>query len=370
MAMNASVAIPLGGQFYLLDLGNVRLVAPPDGTYRWGGIVEAYAAANGDPVSIDCIYLQPIDDGGGHISSSFAGTQYGTPFSTFDNFNESVGGALTGATAVIGGAWSGAGATGDFLAEGGYAQRTTSGDSAAAGRIDTIGSSIAAVVVQCDVEANASISTQGVVARFSSATNYVAAVIQSSSGLLSIRKKVSSSIPTFMANVYLGTGQWTAGTWWTIRFATDAAGRYWLWWGPQGQPLTAMFAGQDSNLATGGGLASGTVGLYDEQDSGTVTRQYENFQSWALTADAAIFANRSAELRYDSMLRQDSTGTYYRPASLTAGDLARVPNSGLEGRAAQLFVKATRGDIDPLPDSGLDGLSVQIKYRPAFIFRP
>jgi hypothetical protein len=132
-----------------------------------------------------------------------------------------------------------------------------------------------------------------------------------------------------------------------------------------------MFSGQASELATGGTLASGRVGIFDAQALSTAnTRQYDNFLVQTPTTDAAIFASQSAELSTTRMLREDSTGAAYSPISTVTGDLPRLPPAGMEGRTTEVMVKASRGDFDTSPDSGIDDISTRVYYRPSWLFVP
>ena len=63
---NDTAQLPASGNFYVLDLGEARLDAPPVGPSQWSGVVQA-KAVQGGPASIDCIWLQPLDDGAGKL---------------------------------------------------------------------------------------------------------------------------------------------------------------------------------------------------------------------------------------------------------------------------------------------------------------
>ena len=78
---------------------------------------------------------------------------------------------------------------------------------------------------------------------------------------------------------------------------------------------------------------------------------------------------KTAEIRYDGIYRTPD-GSVYGPVSQVTGDLARLPPSGIENRAVQVFAKPSRGDLDTLPDNGLDAFTVQVKYRPCWLSRP
>ena len=62
---NTRKSIPAASNFYMLDLGEIRIDAAPAGTHRWQGQVEAIGATGGENVSVDAIHFVPVDDGYG-----------------------------------------------------------------------------------------------------------------------------------------------------------------------------------------------------------------------------------------------------------------------------------------------------------------
>lgn len=100
------------------------------------------------------------------------------------------------------------------------------------------------------------------------------------------------------------------------------------------------------------------------------TRTYDNFVAYVPIGDAVLFASQSAELRTDGIIRETAVGGSYGPVSAPAGDLPRLPPSGLENRLVEVLVKPSRGDLDTLPDSAIDDVSVQVFYRPCWLFVP
>jgi hypothetical protein len=167
--------------------------------------------------------------------------------------------------------------------------------------------------------------------------------------------------------------------WRTIKLTVDADGNVAVYEAAQGASLgdAKITVTADANLATGGALDDGGYGIYDASTStsGTRTRLVDNFQVWepdvsTPTEDAVLYASQSAELRWDGIFREDSSGSAYGPVSWVEGDLPRIPPSGLEGRTVEVFIKASRGDIDTLPDSGIDDLSARVYYRPSWWFVP
>ena len=66
---NSPVQLPSAGQFYLLDLGEIRLDPPPVGPNQWFGQIQSQVVAVGQAASIDCVYFQPLDDGAGKLAA-------------------------------------------------------------------------------------------------------------------------------------------------------------------------------------------------------------------------------------------------------------------------------------------------------------
>lgn len=86
---------------------------------------------------------------------------------------------------------------------------------------------------------------------------------------------------------------------------------------------------------------------------------------------AVVDANDVTEVRSEGAF-VGSSGVY-SPANVMVGDLPRIPPSGMEGRAAELFVKPSRGQFGagPTPnDPGIDSLKAQVIYRPCWLSRP
>jgi hypothetical protein len=158
-----------------------------------------------------------------------------------------------------------------------------------------------------------------------------------------------------------------------VMITVDAAGNWALYWNfynpgvPSGTTMYPLASGQDSVLATGGTLATGKPGIYDAHASGTATtRNVDNFVSWAPTADAVIFASRSAELNTLGMTRLDSGGTAYGPVSQVNYDLPRMPNRSSAG-TVEFMAKASRGDMQVSNDPGIDDISARVFRRASFL---
>ena len=389
--------LPVGAKWCGVDLGEPKIREVLRGTQTWQWRVEAKSTVAGDTLDVDFVALVPTTEGYGRARLTLP-IETPTTFSARDEFDQSAG-ALTGKTAPAGGVWVGAGDADDFSVEttGKTAQRTAVSDADAnTGRYAVSGvSAFAAQVVQVDHKRgtvagpSAEILTSGVLARYTDTSNYLLAAVEvtntasAEATYMVVKKRVTGTV-TELARVPLDgeTRSTTSGQrWWTSTFHTltamvDAAGRYWVWWGTTGGPLTLIVTGQDSALATGGALASGKPGVYDaKQGSAAVTRNYDNFLSYAPTADAVIFSGQSGEFRSygdDPYLREDSTGNYWgRPTADIRGGRLWLPCAGVEDRTTRVAVIAARNDLDTHAWENIsDSKTLAISYRPRWVVVP
>ena len=76
-----------------------------------------------------------------------------------------------------------------------------------------------------------------------------------------------------------------------------------------------------------------------------------------VSQDAVIYGNQTLEIRYDTMVRESSSGTVYGPVSSVVGDLARMPASWAGEPALSDLHQAHAGRLQHVPDAGLDGFT-------------
>lgn len=360
---NDPVRIPGSSQFYILDLGEIRLDPAPVGTHQWRGQIEAIADAGVWNVSIDKVWFVPIGEAAGRLVS---GPSFTSTFSIHDEFDQTSGN-LTGKTLASGETWAGAGDSADWTvdATNHRATRTASSDVLLAGRFAIAGST---AYTDSTVQATfAPPSGQpagvilGVVARYTDTDNYVLACL--TVGSLFLTKVVDGtasigdqfSVPGSPTSITLALTVRADGSW---AISKD------------GVPV---LTGQDVDLATDGDLESGKVGFYAENNgttSHTITVDDFIAATTSPVQDAALFANQKAELRHDGMFHESSTDGIYKPIGSVIGDLVRLPPSGIEERKVELVLKASRGDFDTLPDSAIDDISAQVFYRPSWLTIP
>jgi hypothetical protein len=159
--------------------------------------------------------------------------------------------------------------------------------------------------------------------------------------------------------------------WQRLRFAA-LGGSYYVWMGDAGGNLRLICSGSHADLASGGALATGDVYLYDEQATANAcTRNYDNFQAWAPAIPTVIYSGRTAEIRSDGAIRQDSTGTYYGNVPSYRGSRFLVPPAGDENRTSRILVMARRNDIEAADAENVtDNLTIQTVVTPCGVVVP
>jgi hypothetical protein len=304
-------------------------------------------------------------------------------FSARDEFNQSAG-ALTGKTDPVGGVWAGAGDADDFTVEttGKTAQRTTVVDFVNAGRYAVSGvAAFAAQCVQADVKWSATLDNTtmvlGVLARYVDTDNWMCLELRPHQAFqkkaqLRVRLKVAGVVTTpVTVNDVAGLGG--VSIWHSLRLLVDAAGRWFVWaWQTGAQPGSFLFAGQHSSLATGGALASGKPGIYDENSEASTaqTRNYDNFLAFVTTANAAVFAGRSLELRHNTAVREEETAGEWSTVPVRDGKYLRLAPAGMEGRVNRIAVAAYRNDPDTMGNDDDDALTATLYGTPVYLSVP
>lgn len=391
--VNSAVTIPTAGNFFIANLGEIRLDAPPVGTHRWQGIIEGTSTSGTSLVAIDKLWFVPVDDGYGVLRASMD-TESGTPVLTAsDGFAQGGGTALTGKTMPVGGVWAGAGDADDHItrADIQITQRggTVDVGGLTGGRYAISGSSNQTnTIVQVNFAANrpaaAATDFYGVFARYVDVNNWLMFYWQEvhnaggSAGWVSstlyVAKRVAGTVTTLQSTPVPWAGQQldSLNAWFTLMLRVDTLGNYSAYIAKTNTALgNPILSGQDSVLATGGTLQTGKPGFYHVFVGGLSF--FDNFQaqSFTLTAvDSVLFPSQSAELRHDGMFREDSAGVSYGPITQVTGDLPRVPPSGLEARPVEMFLKASRSDLASTQDTGVDDISARVSYRPSWLIVP
>ena len=344
-----------GTAFYVADLGQIRLDQAPVGTHRWAGQIQAKGDAGSENVSIDRVWFQPLDESAGLLRAPLNADVGLATYSARSEFNTESG-AITGDTAAVGGVWVGAGDADDFSVAAGVATRTAVSDAATTGRYITLNVNLTDTVVQADSRSSVAVTAvrRGVIARYADVSNWFKAdLIYVSAGVhtLDVDKRVAGAITSVSDTTIFGLPDIDDVA---VRMMVLASGVWVVWVGPQGSSLSRVASGQDSALATGGSLATGDPGVYDENTSATAcTRTYDNFAAWAPVPNAVLNPSQSLELRTDGIVREDVSGSAYGPVSWVEGDLPRLPPT--VGGTTEVFAQGVAGATSRrCPISGID----------------
>jgi hypothetical protein len=335
---NDAAVVPGDSQWYLKDLGTVRLDAPPVGGNQWHGVVQTYTTASGTLPGVDCIYFQPLDESAGKLAYTNVPPPSSVSQSAISGTNAND--ASTGTTAWSIGALGGydgivlgASAISQYLKCTNFgfaipAGATVLGVQVAFSRFDTTGAPHGPLVKDNQVQLVKAGTVQA-------GANHAGAAIWP---------------PTITGTVYGGP--------------TDL-------WGVALTPTDVNNSGFGFALSATNSSGSFTAGGNVYTSSITITVYYTLAAGFTVASDAVVYASKTTELRYDGMYRQASGGTIYGPVSQVTGDLPRLPPSGLESQPVQALVKPSHGDLDTLPDiNRADGFNAQVKYRPSYLYTP
>jgi hypothetical protein len=333
---NDPATIPTASSaYYCLDLGVVVLY--PDrfaSSFWWRGVLMGLAPGSGWDLSIDKLWLQPLDESAGKVIAAssppaFALTESEIPTVAADD-------ATAGSVA-----WTNVSA----IPTRGYAKAPAVPAGGSTHYLKTTGFGFA-------LPAGATIAGIKVQALYksSSAQNY--------GGLAPSLMKAGSRVGSAAGVLYIGpyqgayvveyggqTSLW--GTTWSASDINNANfGASFQWTNPVGRSSLDFYLGLiqiNVYYTTGGGFT--------------------------VVQDAVVFPDQNAEIASDGSYRTDDGGVY-APIQNTSGDLPRIPPSGVEGRAVQLFVRPSVSDLGTIADGGADSTTVQVAYRPAYASRP
>jgi hypothetical protein len=374
----------LEGGFVVVDLG---LVSIPRGTPRWEGRVIANSTAAGDDLSIDCLWLLPLERAGEASRREWEPTwrtaASPTAYLVRDEFDQSMSGgrdtpaAATGRTLPIGGTYTGAGDADDFVITNGALTRTALSDAAGgpnAGRLLVAGSP---TFTTCQARvgmytSTVGVASQGLLLRYVDASNHLAVGVV-----------FSTTQPIVTAQVCVrGTYTQLAQTTYPFPMPTmtahqlivlaEATGEVTVWLSASiDTPSAPLLQAYDASLATGGALASGKAGVFDRNSTATAaTRSFDNLWAWVPEPDAAICASQSLEIGAERAIREDAGGTLWTPVSRYEGDPLTIPPSGPERRIARFLVTASRAAPGAGFDRTLDDLQAQLHLTPRYLVVP
>lgn len=376
---NAWTYPPVASAFSEIDLGVVTIRPKTLGTQHWTGRIEAVSTnvVLGDTADIDTVFLIPASDGYGVAR----GTQQSVTgvVTARDSFSGATpGSALNARTPPLGAAWVTAGGSAtDFTASvdtngKAWMQRaTTTETTAGSGRWAVVGSAMTDQFVRAAFHVNNWGSTDapivGVVLRYTNTSNYVVvrlAKIGSAHWLQIVKTVAGTQTTLFQDRVALATSSVYA-----LRATVYASGVLAVWLETEaGNQLYGPVIRQDTALATGGTLASGKGGVYDQNaQTASITRKFSDMAVGTPVPEGIVlFSGRAMEIRHDTTIRQDSAGTLYGQAPSYNGTRFLVPTGD-----SRIAVKARRQNVSTSPDEFLaDNLQVQVGYTPRVLVVP
>lgn len=357
------VRVPQIGAFCELDLGLVAIAPVIQGATGWTGRIEAYSSTTGDTIDVD--YLIPLPAYRYFKAKGRLG-QIAQSYSAYDSF-EQTSGALSGKSlpAPAGQTWGGAGDADDFTVDASEdrAQRSAVSDSAGVqnGRFGQAGSSsYGAIALRTTFGRVTQIAAyDGVYARYTDTNNFLLAYWYTEGPTLNIVKRVAG-VTTTLASKQAPLA--SAGSASTLQLFVTTDGRLYAWYAP-GQTLSdPLIVLQDADLATGGSLASGKIGIWDHKpEADASTRFFNDFTAWVPELNHAINSGKSAQLLHNAAIREPSGGAVWGRVPLPEGAYLKLPPN----RALRVVVKARRFDVDEMPDPFIsDNLRADLSATP------
>jgi hypothetical protein len=354
-----------------VDLGTISIPTATVGTQRWTGQIEARSPGGlGGSLVIDYLTLVPCLDGYGKARATYsysAGVMTGE-----DSFlSTTAGNALNARVAPLGGTWATSGDATDFV----FADNFNVADSVesivrstsvaeTSGRFAILGAT-SYTDSQIDVRSriaagSASGLEQSLILRWTDANNHLRMVVPDLNGGTVRIEQVVASVVTVLATTTWDRAFYSTS--YRLRLIAFASGRVIGQIMSDGGSLIADMQTSATVIATGGTLQTGKPGLRD-RSMGTLalTRYFTQISvSTPVPEPIVLYSGRNMQIRYDDVLRQDSTGTYSgRPPSYR-GSRFLVPVG-----TSRVLVKARRNDIEVALDSNVtDALQIQIGWTP------
>lgn len=379
---NDPVSPAVINDYSIVNLGQVHIPKVTTGTQRWDARVLAKGTDFNQSVDVDCVWLNPVDEGSGVVEASVV-VGASTQVYANDSFTGTPAGtALNGRTAPVGGSWATSGATTDYFfvdqfgttAE--FVARNTDSDSD--WRYAVLGSTnFAEVDVSARITSTASPPAdfyQGILVRYQSSATWLAFIARTVSAtggaFLYVWQKKSGTNSFWALN---DQGPVVPGADYILRAVVYGTGLgIFTVLSPTTGAVMFQSRMQNADWSLSGGLSLGKPGLIDQNSGSTgAIRLYDDFFTAVPNpADAAVYANQSLEVRSDRVQRENSGGAVWGPVGKYEGNYLFVPPSGQEGRTTEVIVKLSRGVPESMGDSGIDDLSAQLFVTPRYLNVP
>lgn len=360
----------LGGKYVEVDLGVITSTTAISGALKWLGRIEAYSE-NGiakDVLHVNYLVFIPVAEGHGKAVAP-ALTSGGT-ISAFDNFTTgTLSGSLNTRTPAVGSAWATSGSTTDFAVGTEFVARSTVSDSGP--RYAVVGSALANMTVLAELQGVGGTGySRAAIARWTNSTNYVAAVAKwttSESATVQIVKVVAGVASVLAEAPFTQTISPLGKSTLIVTATADGAIQAQMF---KGSVLLAAASASDAVVATGGALASGKGGYYDYNPAASTPmgRSLLKLKVTQLPATPyCIQPSQSMEVRSDSAIAEDVTGTYTGPVPEYRGARFYLPQDGSANRTSRIIAKADRNDLEESDQQTIaDAFTAQVFGTPRY----
>jgi hypothetical protein len=361
----------LGGKYVEVDLGVITSTTAISGTLKWLGRIEAYSE-NGiakDVLHVNYLTFIPVAEGYGKaVAPALTG---GGTISAFDNFTTgTLSGSLNTRTPAVGAAWATSGAATDYAVAAGKVSRSTVTDTEP--RLGVLGAALgnSSVRVEGAVENNSTASSLivGALIRWTNASNYAFLELEYTiSGKTTVAVNIRLCVRIAgVTTVLASTSQASAAA--SLAFSatiTATLDGNLACTGAAVAPFS--LTASSSAIATGGALASGKGGIYDQ----ALGHGLRTFSSIGVTTLAgipySIQPSQSMEVRSDSTIAEDVTGTYTGPVQQYRGSRFFGPQDGSANRTSRMVVKADRNDLEESDQQTIaDAFTAQVFATPRY----
>ncbi len=386
-AISLPFKVPVVTGWNDIDLGLVTIPAATLGGQRWTGQIEAYTFTPvGVGVDVDVVNLMPAE---AFMRASATLADQASVLVAYDEFDgRSTSSTLNGTGAPAGGAWTTAGATGDFAVPAtdpvgmtDPVSRSTTSDSAL--RTAVLGSTN---FTNCDVSIQFAATTfppvaagvgvmQGLLARWVNSTTHLRVEVV-------VHKAGASSPLQALLTVVRDSGiviasrtidPLTPGAIYQLGVIVFASGSGITRLSTVDGVTVAELAFAHSSLAPAGAIATGLPGFFDANFSATAaTRSYDSF-AVGLPGPEPVVINpgRWIECNSNETLRQDAAGTYTGEPAEAIGARFTLPPAGTRNRRARVAAMARRNNIDTTADDHIaDMLELQSIWTPRYLNVP
>ncbi len=355
-----------------VDLGEIVVRPAVVGAQEWTGRIDAYSTDIDGLLEIDELYVLPVERYGiaraNHVYVSGV-------LAIRDDFS-GVSGTLNGETALLGGTWATYGATTDWTDGAGLPGHLADIDRATTSdvgpRFGVVGATTYdAIEAQVSYYATSADPDQlfGVLARWVDASNYLRLTHRPSVSRGVWLEKVIGGTPTKIMDMapIAGGATMPLSTWMRLRLVVFAEGFGRAEWLDDAGNVLDSAVFQDPDLATGGTLDSGLVGIIDYNGSASSgSRSYDAFSASIPNAEPVVMhANKSLQVRHDGVLRENAGDLWGEP--WYRGDRCLIPQSGYVGRSTRIAVKVRRDDVEVVANTDTGrAITVQVNYTPRF----